>query len=59
MEQQVPPYSSRQPVRPMGTTSKDLRVNQATKLLRTYVAQMEALNKYRRGGEQKMVVEQT
>jgi hypothetical protein len=31
--------------------------NQAIKLLRTYTAQMEALNKYRTGGQQKMIIE--
>lgn len=36
---------------------KQVNVNQATKMLRTYVAQMEALKKYRTGGQQKMVVE--
>lgn len=32
-------------------------VSQATKMLRTYIAQLEALNKYRTGGHQKMTVE--
>ena len=31
--------------------------NQGIKLMRTYVAQMEALKKYRTGGQQKMIVE--
>jgi hypothetical protein len=31
--------------------------NQAVKLLRTYTAQMEALKKYRTGGQQKVTVE--
>ena len=31
-------------------------VNQATKLLRTYTSQMEALKKYRTGGQQKVTV---
>jgi hypothetical protein len=31
--------------------------DQATKMLRTFVAQMEALKKYRTGGQQKMIVE--
>jgi len=36
----------------MGQTDlgKDLNVNQATKMLRTFTAQMEALKKYRTGG---------
>ena len=32
-------------------------INQATKMLRTFVAQMEALKKYRSGGQQKVTVE--
>jgi hypothetical protein len=32
-------------------------VSQATKMLRTFTAQMEALKKYRTGGEQKVIVE--
>jgi hypothetical protein len=36
---------------------KQVNVNQATKMLRTFAAQMEALKKYRTGGQQKMVVE--
>jgi len=36
---------------------KDVNVSQATKMLRTFIAQMEALKKYRTGGEQKMIVE--
>ena len=36
---------------------KQANVNQATKMLRTFTAQMEALKKYRTGGQQKMVVE--
>jgi len=31
--------------------------NQTTKLMRTYIAQMEALKKYRTGGQQKVIVE--
>lgn len=31
--------------------------NQSVKLMRTYVAQIEALKKYRTGGQQKMIVE--
>ena len=31
--------------------------DRATKMLRTFVAQMEALKKYRTGGQQKMIVE--
>ena len=31
--------------------------NQAIKLLRTYTAQMEALKRYRTGGQQKMIIE--
>jgi hypothetical protein len=37
--------------------SKDRNTNRATKLLRTFAAQMEALKKYRTGGQQKMIVE--
>ncbi|MHC4457706.1 MAG: hypothetical protein ACYS0I_11600 [Planctomycetota bacterium] len=36
---------------------KQVNVNQATKMLRTYIAQMEAIKKYRTGGQQKMIVE--
>ena len=36
---------------------KQANVNQATKMLRTFIAQMEALKKYRTGGEQKVTVE--
>ncbi len=32
-------------------------VNQATKMLRTFAAQMEALKRYRTGGQQKVIVE--
>ncbi len=35
----------------------NLNVSRATKLLRTFVAQVEALNNYRRKGQQKVVVE--
>jgi hypothetical protein len=35
---------------------KQANVNQATKMLRTFTAQMEALKKYRTGGQQKMIV---
>ncbi len=37
--------------------AKETNVNQATKLLRTFIAQMDALKKYRTGGQQKVVVE--
>ena len=37
--------------------AKDSNTNRATKLLRTFAAQMEALKKYRTGGQQKMIVE--
>jgi len=37
--------------------SKQSNTNRATKLLRTFAAQMEALKKYRTGGQQKMIVE--
>ncbi len=40
-----------------GFERKQVNVNQATKMLRTFVAQMEALKKYRTGGQQKMIVE--
>ena len=36
---------------------KELNVNQAAKMMRVFVAQMEALKKYRTGGQQKMTVE--
>lgn len=36
---------------------KQVNINQATKMLRTFMAQMEALKKYRTGGQQKMIVE--
>ena len=36
---------------------KKSNTNYATKMLRTFMAQMEALKKYRTGGQQKMIVE--
>ncbi len=36
---------------------KDLNVNQAAKMMRVFIAQIEALKKYRTGGQQKMIVE--
>ena len=36
---------------------KEANVNQASKALRIFVSQMEALKKYRTGGQQKMIVE--
>lgn len=36
---------------------KEANVNQATKMLRTFTAQMEALKRYRTGGQQKVIVE--
>ena len=36
---------------------KQANVAQATKMLRTFIAQIEALKKYRTGGQQKMIVE--
>jgi hypothetical protein len=36
---------------------KKSNVNYATKMLRTFLAQMEALKRYRTGGQQKMIVE--
>jgi len=36
---------------------KEANVNQATKMLRTFTAQMEALKRYRTGGQQKVTVE--
>jgi len=36
---------------------KQANVNQATKMLRTFTAQMEALKRYRTGGQQKVTVE--
>jgi hypothetical protein len=38
---------------------QDSAVNGLTKLTRTYAAQMEALKRYRSGGEQKMTVQQS
>ncbi len=37
--------------------SKQSNTNRATKLLRTFTAQMEALKRYRTGGQQRMTVE--
>jgi hypothetical protein len=39
------------------TPGVDLNVNRATRLLRTFTAQIEVLNRYRGKGEQKMIVE--
>jgi hypothetical protein len=36
---------------------KNMNLNQAVKLMRTYTTQMESLNKYRGKGQQKMTVE--
>jgi hypothetical protein len=36
---------------------KDINIKQATKMLRTFIAQIEALKRYRTGGQQKMVIE--
>jgi len=36
---------------------KEANINQATKMLRTFVQQMDALKRYRTGGQQKMTVE--
>ena len=36
---------------------KEANINQATRMLRTYIFQMEALKRYRTGGQQKVVVE--
>jgi hypothetical protein len=36
---------------------KEANVNQATKMLRTFTAQMEAIKRYRTGGQQKVIVE--
>jgi hypothetical protein len=36
---------------------RQANIDNATKMLRTFVAQMEALKKYRTGGQQKMIVE--
>jgi hypothetical protein len=36
---------------------KEANVNRATKMLRTFAAQMEALKRYRTGGQQKVIVE--
>lgn len=40
-----------------GTTYFDVALTTATKLVRTYSAQMEALKRYRTGGEQKITVQ--
>ena len=42
-----------------GQTSEgtEVNVNHATKMLRTFTAQMEALKRYRTGGQQKVIVE--
>jgi len=37
--------------------AREVNINMATKLTRTYVAQMQALKNYRQGGQQKMTVE--
>jgi hypothetical protein len=37
--------------------SKERNTNRATKLLRTFASQIEALKRYRTGGQQKMIVE--
>ena len=37
--------------------AKDRNTNRTSKLLRTFTAQMEALKRYRTGGQQKMIVE--
>ena len=37
--------------------SIERNTNRATKLLRTFAAQMEALKRYRTGGQQKMIIE--
>ena len=36
---------------------KQANVNQANKMLRTFIAQVEAVKKYRTGGHQKVTVE--
>lgn len=36
---------------------KEASINHATKMLRTFTAQMEALKRYRTGGQQKVIVE--
>ena len=36
---------------------KETNVNHASKALRIFISQMEALKKYRTGGQQKMIVE--
>jgi hypothetical protein len=40
-----------------GTGDQDLAVSTATKLARTFIAQMEALKRYRTGGEQRVTVQ--
>lgn len=39
------------------STGREININLATKLLRTYAAQLEALKSYRTGGQQRMTVE--
>ena len=36
---------------------KNVNINQATKMFRTFIAQMDALKRYRTGGQQKMIIE--
>jgi len=36
---------------------RESNINYATKMLRTFAAQMEALKRYRTGGQQKVIVE--
>ena len=40
-----------------GTEQQELAVNTATKLARTFSAQLDALKRYRTGGEQKVTVQ--
>jgi hypothetical protein len=48
---------ARRPKRTENIPQQDSAVNGLTKLTRTYAAQMEALKRYRSGGEQKMTVQ--
>ena len=36
---------------------EEANINRATKMLRTFTAQMETLKRYRTGGQQKVIVE--
>lgn len=50
-------YASRAMLRGQTAEGVDLNVNRMTKLMRAFTAQMEALNRYRGKGQQKVTVE--